>query len=49
MEIHRGARKHGVNDDDIGHAFDHAIRAIALDDEQTLLIGPDTGRTACWS
>ena len=34
------ARKHGIRDDDILHAFQHPIRALQLDDF-TMLIGPD--------
>jgi hypothetical protein len=34
------ARKHGVADDDIIHAYQHPIRVLVLDD-LTMLIGPD--------
>ena len=34
------ARKHGVDDDDIFHAYAHPIRVLQLDD-LTMLIGPD--------
>ena len=34
------ARKHGVHDDDILHAYQHPIRVLQLDD-LTMLIGPD--------
>lgn len=34
------ARKHGVSDDDILHAYHHPIRVLILDD-LTMLIGPD--------
>jgi hypothetical protein len=34
------ARKHGVLDDDIIHAYQHPIRVLQLDD-LTMLIGPD--------
>jgi hypothetical protein len=38
------ARKHGVDDDDMLHAYRNPIRAFALDD-LTMLVGPDrTGR-----
>lgn len=37
------ARKHGVVDEDILHAYQHPIRVLRLDD-LTMLIGPD--RTA---
>ena len=46
MEIHRAARKHGVADEVIRHAAEHALAGYALeqyDDEprRTLLLGPD--------
>ncbi len=34
------ARKHGVSDDDMLHAYQHPIRVFRLDD-LTMLIGPD--------
>jgi hypothetical protein len=34
------ARKHGIADEDILHAYQHPIRAFRLDD-LTMLIGPD--------
>lgn len=34
------ARKHGVDDADMLHAFQHPIRVLKLDD-LTMLIGPD--------
>ncbi len=34
------ARRHGVADADITHAYDHPIRVLLLDD-LTMLIGPD--------
>ena len=34
------ARKHGVHDDDILHAYHHPIRVLQLDD-LIMLIGPD--------
>ena len=34
------ARKHGVRDEDILHAYQHPIRVFRLDD-LTMLIGPD--------
>lgn len=33
------ARKHGVADDDMLHAFDHPIRVFDLDEGFTLIIG----------
>ena len=45
MEIHRSARKHGIDDADILHAVDHAIVVIDLDPDadppRVLAIGPD--------
>lgn len=36
------ARRHGVADEDILHAYRHPIRIIDLpDDDLTMLIGPD--------
>ncbi len=34
------ARKHGVSDDDMLHAYQHPIRVFRFDD-LTMLIGPD--------
>lgn len=34
------ARKHGIDDDDMLHAYRHPIRVFDLDD-LTMLIGPD--------
>lgn len=43
MRIHASARKHGVADDDIRHAVDHAlaIEDIAEDPDRWLVLGPD--------
>ena len=35
------ARKHGVSDDTILHAFNNPIRTEHLDEDLTMLIGPD--------
>ena len=35
------ARKHGISDEDMLHAYRHPIRMFDLDD-LTVLIGPDT-------
>lgn len=35
------ARRHGVSDDDIRHAYDHPIRVFDLDDGFTMIIGPN--------
>jgi hypothetical protein len=44
VEILSSARKHGVSDDDIRHAFSNAVAAITTPDQPdfTMLIGPDT-------
>ena len=46
MEIHRAARKHGIDDGDIRHAVEHALVGYALEQgdgepRRTLLFGPD--------
>ena len=44
MEIHDSARRHGVADQDILHAIDHAlaIEDAGQDPDRWLVIGPDT-------
>ncbi len=34
------ARKHGIADDDIRHAFNHSLRYEDLDDGLVMIIGP---------
>lgn len=34
------ARKHGVADDDMLHAYDNPVRVFELEEEFTLIIGP---------
>jgi hypothetical protein len=43
VEIHRSARKHGVADEDIFHAIDHAlaIEDVGEDPDRWLVLGPD--------
>lgn len=45
MDIHRSAHKHGVGDDDIAHAVEHALVVVDLepdgDPPRVLAIGPD--------
>ena len=45
VEIHRSARKHGYNDQEILHALEHAMAVFDLDLEgdppRVLAIGPD--------
>ena len=41
--ILESARKHGVVDDDMLHAYHNPIRVLDLDlDDLTMLVGPDT-------
>jgi hypothetical protein len=44
VEIHSSARGHGIEDDDIRHAYDHAVAWIEIDDDppRFLLSGPDS-------
>ena len=41
MEIYRSARKHGIGDEDINHAVDHAVVSADSDDGKVLHLGPD--------
>lgn len=44
MEVTTSARKHGVDDADIQHAWTHAIRLVEYDydgEDRLLAIGPD--------
>lgn len=43
VEIHRSARKHGVADEDILHAIDHALATenIGEEPDRWLLLGPN--------
>ena len=44
VEIVDSARKHGVSDDDITHAWNNAIRLVEYEydgEERLLVIGPD--------
>jgi hypothetical protein len=41
VEIHHSARKHGIVDDDIVHAVDHALAIGEHDDGKVLYLGPD--------
>lgn len=44
MEIRGSARKHGISDDEIQHAWDNAIRLVEYEydgEERLLVIGPD--------
>ena len=45
MEIKESARKHGITDDEITHAFENAIRFIEYEhqgEDRLLVIGADT-------
>ncbi len=37
------ARKHGISDVDVFHAYRNPIRVFDLDDDLTMLIGPSRG------
>jgi hypothetical protein len=41
VEIYRSARKHGVSDDDILRAIEHAVIAAEQDDGKGLYLGAD--------
>lgn len=53
MDIRDSARKHGITDGDIEHAWSNAIRLVEYDylgEERLLVIGPDRhGRCSNWS
>lgn len=40
MEIHPSARKHGMPDEDIAHAAEHAMAIEDQDDDTRLYLGP---------
>ncbi|MFI4985731.1 MAG: hypothetical protein ACHQAV_07100 [Solirubrobacterales bacterium] len=40
MEIHPAARKHGIVDEDIEHAVEHAMTIDDQDDDTRLYLGP---------
>jgi hypothetical protein len=46
VEIHRSARKHGVSDPDITHAYENAVVQLDYDPDEHpprfALVGPDT-------
>jgi len=42
-----GARKHGVSDEDILHAFNNPIRVEDLDEGLVMLVGPDHAGNLC--
>jgi hypothetical protein len=41
VEIYGSARKHGVADDDIAHAIEHALAVGEQADGKVLYLGPD--------
>ena len=41
MEIYRSARRHGITDEDILHAVEHALAVGEQDDSKVLYLGPD--------
>lgn len=44
LEIVHSARRHGIADEDILHAFRNAIRVVRLDDMSILVGGDRSGR-----
>lgn len=44
MEIHQSARRHGISDEDIHHAIEHAmvVDDIGEDPDRWLVTGPDS-------
>jgi hypothetical protein len=49
MEIHRSARKHGISDEAIRHAFDNALVQLDFDADEHppsyALVGPNSAAT----
>lgn len=41
FSIYRSASKHGVADDDMRHAIEHALAVGEADDAKVLYLGPD--------
>jgi hypothetical protein len=41
VEIYRSARRHGIEDEDILHAVEHALAVGEQDDSNVLYLGPD--------
>ncbi len=41
MEIYQSARRHGIADEDILHAVEHALAVGEQDDGKVLYLGPD--------
>ena len=41
VEIYRSARKHGIADEDVEHAIEHALVAADDADDKVLYLGPD--------
>ncbi|MGE3449458.1 MAG: toxin [Microbacteriaceae bacterium] len=41
MEIYQSARRHGIEDEDILHAVEHALAVGEQDDAKVLYLGPD--------
>jgi hypothetical protein len=39
--IAEAARKHGIGDDDILHAYNHPVRVEELDEGLLMFVGPD--------
>lgn len=45
MQIASSARRHGVSDDDIEHAYRNHVAGFVVDDDMTMLVGPATDGT----
>ncbi len=41
MEIYQSARRHGIEDEDVQHAVEHALAVGEQDDGTVLYLGPD--------
>lgn len=41
MEIYTSARRHGIDDEDIAHAIEHALAAGEQEDGKVLYLRPD--------
>lgn len=42
------ARRHGVDDEDMLHAYRNATAAWVLDEGLVMLVGPDRSGARCW-
>ncbi len=52
VEIHQAARKHGMSDEDIAHAYAHVLAWVEIGEDPTryLVAGPNSaGNFSSWS